>query len=390
MLRAPIRPLNPVVEWVARLRMSLHTKLLAGFLLVTLLLLVVVAVNLVVTYRVEQRALRVARLAEQVARAGRMEYAVTAQMHFRAMRLLTGDPANDRNLLAARQNFRTHLGYLEGAVGEDGRALTARLRQASLPFEGHGQKVDRLAQSGDLAEAMKVHLGEEHPASHVLEDLARNLIRLAEARWTASAREAERERRWGYAAAGVAGAGSLGLALFLGYVLTWSVLGAVGRLDEHLGRLARADFSQEVKLPNGDEFEGLAEKANLMMRELARAREEQVEQHRALAAKAQEVEELNRRLTGLVRQQAAGPSATRQGEGEAAPAAPPGAAAPGPAAPGAGAAPAAYIPGVYRCASCGATGRIAREARGVLRCPKCQGTQFTRVAGLPPAHQQGG
>jgi len=379
MLRAPIRLLNPCVEWVARLRISLHTKLLAGFLLVTLLLLFVVGVNILVTYRVEERALRVAALAEQVARAGRMEYAVTAQMHFRAMHLLTGDPANDRNLLGARQNFSTHLGSLEGNLDAQGRAITAKLREANLPFEVHGQKVDRLAQTGDLQGAMKIHLEEEHPASHILENLARDLIRLAEARWTASLQEADRERRWAYGMAAAAGVGSLGLALFLGYVLTWPFLGAVVRLDEHLGRLTRGDFSEEVKVPNGDEFAALAEKANAMMHELARARAEQVEQNKALAAQAREVEELNRRLQEEVRQQAAELSATRR-VGTPAAAAPPGPGGTGMGA-GTGTAPAAQVhtPGQYRCESCGATGRISREVRGAIQCPRCKGTQFTRI-----------
>src|SRR5512136_3128817 len=108
MLRPPIRILNPIVEWIARLRWSLHTKLLAGFLLVVLVLSSVTAMILYFTSRVEQRTLRVAQLAEEVSRAGRIEYAVTAQMHFRAMALLTGDPANDQKLIGARQDFSTH------------------------------------------------------------------------------------------------------------------------------------------------------------------------------------------------------------------------------------------------------------------------------------------
>ncbi|HEY7675676.1 MAG TPA: methyl-accepting chemotaxis protein [Candidatus Methylomirabilis sp.] len=375
MLRAPIRLLNPFVQWVARLRVSLHTKLLAGFLFVTLLLLLVVGVNLFIIYQVEQRAFRVASLAEQVARAGRMEYAVTAQMHFRAMHLLTGDPANDQKLVGARQDFSTHQGYLEGVIDDgQGKAITARLREANLPFLVSGQKVDRLAQAGDLAGAMKVHLEEEHPASHVLEGLARDLIKLAGARWAENLRGVENERWRGYAVAGVAGVSSVGLALILGYVLSWPLLGAVGRLDEHLERVTRGDFSQEVVVPNGDEFHALAAKGNAMMHELARARAELVEQNKALAAQAQKVEELNRRLEDRVRQQATELSATRRadrastltrssnsGEAEAS----------------------VYPPGFYRCEGCGATGQISREVRGAIRCPRCKGTRVARVSPEP-------
>ncbi|HWU39947.1 MAG TPA: hypothetical protein VN203_20035, partial [Candidatus Acidoferrum sp.] len=224
MLQPPLRILNPIVAWVARLRWSLHTKLLSGFLLLVVLLFSVTALILYVASRVEQRTLRVAQLAEEVSRAGRLEYAVTAQMHFRAMALLTGDPSNDQKLIGARQDFSSHLGYLEAVVDNQEQAILSRLREANVPFQVSGQKVDRLAQAGDLSGAMKVHLEEEHPRSHVLEGLARDLIKIAEDRRMASLKEVEAERRQSYTVAGIIGVGGLGLALFLGYILSWPLL----------------------------------------------------------------------------------------------------------------------------------------------------------------------
>ncbi|MFB3818198.1 MAG: hypothetical protein ACE147_11080 [Candidatus Methylomirabilales bacterium] len=376
MLQPPIGFLNPVVEWVARRRMSLHTKLLVGFLVVVLLLFSLMAALMYSTHQMQERTLHVARLAEEVARAGRMEYAITAQMHFRAMHLLTGDPSNDQKLVGARQDFSTHLGYLQGTQDGAAQAILAKLRQENLPFQLSGQRVDRLAQTGNLAAAMKVHLEEEHPLSHVLEGLARDLIKAAEARRGAALQELEAERRQRYLAAGVAGIGGFGLALFLGYVLSWPLLAAVGRLDEHLGRVTRGDFSQEVVIPNGDEMRDLAAKANEMMRELARARAALVDQNAALIAQSRRAEELNRRLEEQVRLQA-----TRAA---AAPAADPDATLPR-------AAPAAartggttrHPAGVYRCTVCGVTGRLSKEVPGEIRCPKCKGTQLALVTPAP-------
>ena len=373
MLRPPIRILNPIVAWVARLRWSLHTKLLAGFLLVVLVLFSVTALILYFTSRVEQRTLRVAQLAEEVSRAGRIEYAVTAQMHFRAMALLTGDPSNDQKLIGARQDFSSHLGYLEAVVDSQEQAILGRLRDANVPFQVSGQKVDRLAQAGDLSGAMKVHLEEEHPRSHVLEGLARDLIKIAENRRMASLQEVEAERRQSFTVAGMVGVGGLGLALFLGYILSWPLLAAVGSLDEHLTRVTRGDFSQEIVVPNGDEFQALAVKANEMMRELARARSTLLEQNAGLAAQARKVEELNRRLEGQVRQQTTDRVATHPRDSEAT---------------FAGIAPlvrelSVHPAGLYRCEACGTTGRISREVRGEIRCPNCKGTQFARVSPSP-------
>jgi HAMP domain-containing protein len=373
MLRPPIRILNPIVGWVARLRWSLHTKLLAGFLLLVLLLFSVGAMILYFTSRVEQRTLRVAQLAEEVSRAGRIEYAVTAQMHFRAMALLTGDPSNDQKLIGARQDFSSHLGYLEAVVDSQEQAILARLREANVPFQVSGQKVDRLAQAGDLSGAMKVHLEEEHPRSHVLEGLARDLIKAAESRRVASLQEVDAERQQSYTVAGIIGVGGLGLALFLGYVLSWPLLGAVGSLDEHLTRVTRGDFSQEIVVPNGDEFQALAVKANEMMHELARARSALLEQNAGLAAQARKVEELNRRLEGHARQQTTDRVATHPRD---------------PDATFAGFSSlvkevATHPAGLYRCEVCGTTGRISREVKGEIRCPNCKGTQFARVSPSP-------
>lgn len=375
MLRPPIRFLNPIVEWIARLRWSLHTKLLAGFLLVVLVLSSVTLIILYFTSRVEQRTLRVAQLSEEVSRAGRIEYAVTAQMHFRAMALLTGDPSNDQKLIGARQDFSTHLGYLEAVVDSQEQAILTRLREANVPFQLSGQKVDRLAQAGDVSGAMKVHLEEEHPVSHVLEGLARDLIKVAESRRVASLQEVEAERKQSYAVAGMIGLGGLGLALFLGYVLSWPLLTAVGRLDEHLTRVTRGDFSQEIVIPNGDELQALAANANEMMRELSRARAALLEQNAALTAQSRKVEELNRRLEGQVRQQTTDllgahprdPEATFAGDGILAKEV----------------SRAIHPAGLYRCEACGTTGRISREVKGEIRCPNCKGTHFARVAPSP-------
>ncbi len=374
MLQPPIAALNPVVAWVARRRMSLHTKLLVGFLVVVLLLFSLMAALMYSAHQMQERTLHVARLAEEVARAGRMEYSITAQMHYRAMHLLTGDPANDQKLVGARQDFSTHLGYLQGTQDPSSQAILARLREENVPFQLSGQRVDRLAQTGDLAGAMKVHLEEEHPLSHVLEGLARDLIKSSEGRRAASLQELETERRQRYLMAGAVGVGGFGLALFLGYVLSWPLLSAVGRLDEHLGRVTRGDFSQEVAIPNGDEMQGLAAKANEMMRELARARAALVDQNAALIAQSRRAEDLNRRLEEQVRLHATRGATVPGGDPEAT------LAGPAPAAPRPGSGSAVHRAGVYRCALCGVTGRLSREVPGEIRCPKCKGTRLTLVA----------
>jgi class 3 adenylate cyclase len=150
---------------------------------------------------------------------------------------------------------------------------------------------------------MEIHMKEEHPFSHELEGLARELIRISSERRDESLRAVERDNRAGIALLGGAGLASVGLALFLGYVLSWSVIVPVRRLDEHMAQVSRGEFQQEIDIPNRDEFQGLAEKANEMMHALAKARADLMREHEAVKEQARKLDEVNRQLEGRVRSQ---------------------------------------------------------------------------------------
>src|SRR5438128_1486052 len=65
-------------------------------------------------------------------------------------------------------------------------------------------------------------------------------------------------------------AGSIALALSLGYAISWSLVGPVQRMDERLKRLASGDFAGRVEIPNRDELGALAANLNRMSEELGR------------------------------------------------------------------------------------------------------------------------
>jgi signal transduction histidine kinase len=60
------------------------------------------------------------------------------------------------------------------------------------------------------------------------------------------------------------------LALLLGLVLSWSVIGPIRRIDERLATIAAGDFSGHVEVDNRDELGALAANVNLMNDELQR------------------------------------------------------------------------------------------------------------------------
>jgi signal transduction histidine kinase len=72
---------------------------------------------------------------------------------------------------------------------------------------------------------------------------------------------------------GVAG-GSLVLALLLGFILSWSLIGPIQRTENRLAEIAAGDFSRHVDVPNRDELGVLAANVNRMNDELGRLYQE--------------------------------------------------------------------------------------------------------------------
>jgi signal transduction histidine kinase len=65
-------------------------------------------------------------------------------------------------------------------------------------------------------------------------------------------------------------AGAIVLALLLGFVLSWSVIGPIQRIDSRLAAIASGDFSGHVDATNRDELGALAANVNRMNDELRR------------------------------------------------------------------------------------------------------------------------
>jgi len=70
------------------------------------------------------------------------------------------------------------------------------------------------------------------------------------------------------------GAGSIVLALLLGFVLSRSLIGPILRAEARLAEIAAGDFSRHVEVPNRDELGSLASNLNRMNDELRRLYEE--------------------------------------------------------------------------------------------------------------------
>ncbi|MDQ2941358.1 MAG: ATP-binding protein [Chloroflexota bacterium] len=272
--------LRPLVDAVARLNISVHRKLLFGFLIGALLLVGMAILSLGVIGRMSDRVGELDRLQEKASRAQQMLYLVTAQSHFRAMALLTHEADKDWNgeIAVAKGKFGKLLDAMEQADPGD-RAFFQQLRAANSTFAVSSATVLLLYQAGDYAEAQRVHIAEEHSHSHVLEGLLNPFIASAQEQMAQAQAAFDGDRSLLTATVLAFSAASVLAAMSLGYLLSWAFILPVRKMERALAAITAGDFTQRVQVPNRDELGKLARDLNVTTERLAKLFDEE----RALA-----------------------------------------------------------------------------------------------------------
>jgi signal transduction histidine kinase/CheY-like chemotaxis protein len=268
--------LRPVVDAIARIKASVHRKLLFGFLAGALLLVAMAILSLVVIGRMNERVSDLNRLHEKTSRAQQMLYAVTAQSHYRAMALLTQDDKFNTQIADAKTTFARLLDEMASADPAD-TELLQRLRTNNDSYTAASDRVLALYVSNDLPGARELHLAEEHPVSHLLEADLRALIGSADQQIDQAQAAFESDRALLTTAVIGFSAVSVAVALFLGFVLSWAFIFPIRKMERALAGITAGDLSERVEVPNRDEFGKLARDLNQTSERLAQSFEEQRE-----------------------------------------------------------------------------------------------------------------
>jgi signal transduction histidine kinase len=285
------RAIDPLVRAVGRVPATVLTKLLVAFFGTVVLLVILGVLGLgvisdsntrVVTLGVfQQRATAYRQLQAGVA-------AVQQVVNLRANTIEDGpwDPIRFGTLFSADGRLVTDalIGSLleaqSGATdpprlgfqppGEDQGTL-AQIAQDYLGLSAVMTQVTDMDQAG-LEAAASLHLvqDEAKPLATHLKKLADTLVGDAQA---ATDRLIDLNRSSLAASQTLFIAFALGgivLALLLGYVLSWSIVGPIRRMQARLAAIASGDFSGHVEVSNRDELGALATNLNRMNDELGR------------------------------------------------------------------------------------------------------------------------
>jgi signal transduction histidine kinase len=274
---------SPLVRAVAHAPVTVRTKVLVGFACIAALLVLVGVLGLIALGQSNARVQRLGTLQERAA-----EY-----------KGLQSDVVQLQNLLIERATFTPNAGrplgrgaktppssaftVLDGTINltlgnfasdftvlnDAEPALFQKVFSTYLQLSGETRKLLQLDGTGKGGSAGAIVKHETALASG-LQPLLANLA----TRTTAQTNAVIAQNRRSFVRSqdlfiGVA-AGSVVLALLLGFLLSWSLIAPLRRTEERLAEIAAGDFSRHVEVPNRDEIGVLAANVNRMNDELER------------------------------------------------------------------------------------------------------------------------
>jgi len=268
-------PLGVLVRAVARIRASVHVKLLAGFLLITLLFIAMTAVSLRMVTETARQTNLLDQAHERISWSRQIEHALAMQMHFTSMALLAQADGSVSLILRENNRFNDTLARLETAAPSEERALIQAIRGAQEDAMATVADIANAVRDRRLADAMTALRTRQEPTYQKIEGLVGSLVgaeetRMESLRVSISAARARSLRLMaGFAVASVV------VALIGGFVISWSFILPVREAHVFLSEVAEGRFGGTIVVPNRDEFGALAERMNWMSRELHRLDDEQ-------------------------------------------------------------------------------------------------------------------
>jgi signal transduction histidine kinase len=254
---------------MARLPMSIRSKLSAVLLTLVGLLIAIGGVGLYALGEINQRTEELIGLQRKVAAFRQLQQDTMTQLHNVANVLLAPDERLLETTLRQLNQFGYDLDRLQ-FVSTDEAELYARVRSDYDAFIGEVGAVIARVRSGRLAEAREAQVQRAVPLAERLERMTNELVNRTEAGMLAQVDEGAaayaRSRALMLAMAG----GSVLLALLLGYALSWSLVEPVREMDARLAEIAAGQFERRIDIPNRDELGALAADLNRMSAELGR------------------------------------------------------------------------------------------------------------------------
>ncbi|MGE5302512.1 MAG: ATP-binding protein [Alphaproteobacteria bacterium] len=282
-------PLGRLVRWVAAIRASVHAKLLASFLLVTLLFIGLGIMSLQSITKILYQGQLLDEVHERVHWSQDIQHALALQMNFTAMALLLREESTVEKILRENNRFSNTLARLEKAAQPEEVQLIQRIRAAQGGALNTVADIANLVRDGKIDDAMRLQLNTEYPLYLQIEALVNQLVQRERQKMDRLRASVAAENKNTVVLMTSSAAALIALALLFGFVTSWSFILPVRQAHGFLSQVAKGNFAATIDVPNRDEFGALADRMNHMSQELQRLYESQ-------RRGAQELQRLNEEL----------------------------------------------------------------------------------------------
>ncbi len=253
---------------VARAPVPIHRKLVVAFGAVVALLVTIGAIGVNALGQANARTESLANLQRKVSVYRQLQSDTSFKLYAGAAAFSDPDPAA---LEAALRQLNQSYDFGRAEfVGRDEGELLGSIQARYDEFVGVMTEGLELERQGKVAEGLEVQRVRAEPLADELERLTNQLVNKAEADIANLVDENERAYRDSRRAFIAVALGGVGLALLLGFAISWSIIGPVTEMDRRLSELAGGDFSGRVEVANRDELGTLAANLNRMNDELGR------------------------------------------------------------------------------------------------------------------------
>jgi signal transduction histidine kinase len=261
--------MDALVGLVSRVPARVQVKLLAAFLAIVTLLIMVGAVGLYVLSGVNARTEELIKLQRKIEAYRQVQNDTTSQLYHVSSALLASDDVTLSSTLRQLNQFGYDVDRLQ-FVAKDEVELLSRFRQDYDRFVETVTQVVELIRARRAVEARELQAAQAAPLADRLERLTNQLVNTAEADMVAGIEASKQAYESSQYVVIAFALGSIALALALGYVISWSMIGPVKEIEARLNRIAAGDFAQRVHVVNRDELGALADNVNRMCEELGR------------------------------------------------------------------------------------------------------------------------
>jgi signal transduction histidine kinase len=267
-------PVRALVRWVAGIPASVHTKLLAAFLLVTLLFIAMAVVSLLTIVSTAKQSQLLDEAHELVSLAQQSEQALARQMHYTDLALLSQDEVAISKILRENNRFNDRLAKLE-AAGTAQPALVEQIRSSQDEAMSVVADMANAIRDGKLGSVTAALLNRQERLDDEITTRVGQLVEAQQTRMTRLRDNVTAANKRSLVLTTTFAVIAIILALLGGFVISWSLILPVREAQGFLNQVAKGNFGGRISVPNRDEFGALADRMNHMSQELYRFDREQ-------------------------------------------------------------------------------------------------------------------